>query len=181
MADKDWDPMEEDIEEQGPVEDEDDSDEMINAQADEEEEEEPEDSKESEDEPEPEVRGGSPCILAAKRTALAELSMCPQAEPTVAEVAKAEKDRLKAQQQHKKQLIEKMREEQNVMAEQGEVGVCTQNTALCWWYTHDTSLYSVLSELQATRTQNRLQFLLRQAEIFQHFAPQAAVESKTKK
>eukprot|EP00775_Hariotina_reticulata_P010968 gene10968-11123_t len=129
MADRDWDPMEEEVEEQGQVEDEDDSDEMINAQADEEEEEEPEDSKDSDDEPEPE------------------------AEPTVAEVAKVEKERLKAQQQHKKQLIEKMREEQNVMAEQGE----------------------------EIRTQNRLQFLLRQAEIFQHFAPQAAVASKTKK
>lgn len=35
--------------------------------------------------------------------------------------AKAEKDRLKQQQQQKKQLIEKMREEQNALAEQGEV------------------------------------------------------------
>lgn len=37
------------------------------------------------------------------------------------EVAKAEKERLKQQQQHKKQLIEKMRAEQNAMAEDGEV------------------------------------------------------------
>lgn len=37
------------------------------------------------------------------------------------EVSKAEKQRLKQQQQHKKQLIEKMREEQNAMAEDGEV------------------------------------------------------------
>lgn len=37
------------------------------------------------------------------------------------EVAKVEKERLKQQQQHKKQLIEKMRAEQNAMAEDGEV------------------------------------------------------------
>lgn len=40
------------------------------------------------------------------------------------EVAKAERERLKQHQQHKKQLVEKMRAEQNAMAEAGEVCVC---------------------------------------------------------
>jgi hypothetical protein len=35
--------------------------------------------------------------------------------------------------------------------------------------------------LQAARTQNRLQFLLRQAEIFQHFAPAGALEKEKAK
>lgn len=50
------------------------------------------------------------------------------------EVAKAERDRLKQQQQHKKQLIEKMRAESNAMAEAGEVCVVwgvVQGRAVC--------------------------------------------------
>jgi hypothetical protein len=34
--------------------------------------------------------------------------------------------------------------------------------------------------VQAARANNRLQFLLRQAEIFQHFAPASAVEQAKK-
>ncbi len=49
------------------------------------------------------------------------------------EVAKSEKQRLKQQQQHKKQLIEKMRAEQNAMAEQGEVRA-TQAAATAAWH-----------------------------------------------
>ncbi|WIA10295.1 hypothetical protein OEZ86_000436 [Tetradesmus obliquus] len=120
MADADFAPMEYEMEgaEQQAGADESDSDEVINQQADEEDEdyEEASESKETEE---------------------------PEDEGNAAEVAKQEKERLKQQQSQKKQLIEKMREEQNALAEQGE----------------------------AARTQNRLQFLLRQAEIFQHFAP----------
>lgn len=75
------------------------------------------------------------------------------AEEDAVEVAKSERERLKQQMQHKKQLVEKMRAEQNAVAEAGE----------------------------EARTQNRLQFLLRQAEIFQHFAPASAVEKAKKK
>eukprot|EP00879_Flechtneria_rotunda_P001459 GHRR01001613.1.p1 GENE.GHRR01001613.1~~GHRR01001613.1.p1 ORF type:complete len:1090 (+),score=452.35 GHRR01001613.1:198-3467(+) len=122
MATNGYEPMEYEMEPENDQQ-EDDDDEAINAEAEElYEEEEPEDSRETEDE---EVGDD---------------------EPTVAEVAKAEKERLRQQQQQKKQLIEKMRSEQNALAEQGE----------------------------AERTQNRLQFLLRQAEIFQHFAPAGA-------
>eukprot|EP00878_Enallax_costatus_P003452 GHUV01003663.1.p1 GENE.GHUV01003663.1~~GHUV01003663.1.p1 ORF type:complete len:1042 (+),score=456.73 GHUV01003663.1:458-3583(+) len=78
--------------------------------------------------------------------------MAAQDEATVAAVSKQEKERLKQQQMQKKQLIEKMREEQNALAEQGE----------------------------AARTANRLQFLLRQAEIFQHFAPAESVQKAKK-
>jgi hypothetical protein len=35
--------------------------------------------------------------------------------------------------------------------------------------------------VQAARTQNRLQFLLRQAEIFQHFAPADTIQKAAKK
>jgi hypothetical protein len=104
------------------------------------------------------------------------------------EVAKSEKQRLKQQQQHKKQLIEKMRAEQNAMAEAGEVGAylctaphrvhCTVSAAVigvCMnrFLRTDFPLFHVS---QAARTQNRLQFLLRQAEIFQHFAPEGALD-----
>eukprot|EP00882_Tetradesmus_deserticola_P006354 GHRQ01006683.1.p1 GENE.GHRQ01006683.1~~GHRQ01006683.1.p1 ORF type:complete len:231 (+),score=98.42 GHRQ01006683.1:287-979(+) len=77
----------------------------------------------------------------------------PEDDGNAAEVSKSEKERLKQQQQQKKQLVEKMREEQNSLAEEGE----------------------------AKRTQNRLQFLLRQAEIFQHFAPADTLQKAAKK
>jgi hypothetical protein len=38
-----------------------------------------------------------------------------------------------------------------------------------------------LPHAQAARTQNRLQFLLRQAEIFQHFAPADTLQKAAKK
>lgn len=45
---------------------------------------------------------------------------------------------------------------------------------------HHTCLHQHFASLQAARTQNRLQFLLRQAEIFQHFAPPEAVQKAKK-
>lgn len=106
-------------------------------------------------------------------------------------MAKSEKQRLKQQQQHKKQLIEKMRAEQNAMAEAGEVRpcscppplvICTASRAMraCFCnYSCPSVCLSLFHVLQAARTQNRLQFLLRQAEIFQHFAPEGTLD-KTK-
>ncbi|MEW5304047.1 MAG: hypothetical protein WDW38_003159 [Sanguina aurantia] len=58
-------------------------------------------------------------------------------------VAKAERERLRQQAKQKKDLLEKMRIEQNSAAQMGETD----------------------------RAKHRMQFLLRQAEIFQHFAP----------
>jgi hypothetical protein len=40
---------------------------------------------------------------------------------------------------------------------------------------------ATLLRMQAARTQNRLQFLLRQAEIFQHFAPADTIQKAAKK
>lgn len=56
------------------------------------------------------------------------------------EVAKVEKERLKQQQQHKKQLIEKMRAESNAMAEAGEVRFATAPIACCCCCSVSTSL-----------------------------------------
>lgn len=74
-------------------------------------------------------------------------SSAAQDEATVAEVAKAEKERLKQQQMQKKQLVEKMRAEQNALAEQGEVmAIPPMDVACCsagfgfWQTTDDTVL-----------------------------------------
>lgn len=129
MAEADFAPMEYEMEgaEQQAGADESDSDEVINQQADEEDEdyEEASESKETE---EPEVRHGWwPALVVGslhrwvRQFLTAQHSVCLQDEGNAAEVAKQEKERLKQQQSQKKQLIEKMREEQNALAEQGEV------------------------------------------------------------
>jgi hypothetical protein len=66
------------------------------------------------------------------------------------EIARQERERLRLQEQQKREALERLRAEQNLTAAKGE-------------------------EL---REQNRLQFLLRQAEIFQHFAPGALDKAK---
>jgi hypothetical protein len=67
--------------------------------------------------------------------------------PTQQAVAKAEKKRLKAQAQRKAELLKKMQEEQQQAAAGGAAS--------------------------ARQARNRLAFLMRQAEVFQHFAPGA--------
>lgn len=75
------------------------------------------------------------------------------ASPGKKEIARQEKERLRLQEKARKEMLKKMRNEQNNKAELGE----------------------------AERSRSRLNFLLRQAEIFQHFAPEAAnKEAKSK-
>ncbi|KAK9820501.1 hypothetical protein WJX72_011031 [[Myrmecia] bisecta] len=69
------------------------------------------------------------------------------------EVARRERERLKQQEKLKKEQLEKLRETQNDETSLGE----------------------------AERGKRRLQFLLKQAEVFQHFAPMAASEGEKKK
>lgn len=71
------------------------------------------------------------------------------------EIARKERERLKAQDKYKKDQLEKLRAEQNTDASAGE----------------------------SNRADKRLAFLLKQAEVFQHFAPEqkAAGEDKKKK
>ncbi|GBF94412.1 chromatin-remodeling complex ATPase chain [Raphidocelis subcapitata] len=66
------------------------------------------------------------------------------------EIARQERERLRLQEQQKKAALERLRDEENRSASKGE----------------------------ASREQNRLQFLLRQAEIFQHFAPTTLDKAK---
>eukprot|EP00884_Botryococcus_braunii_P010359 jgi/Botrbrau1/19324/Bobra.0073s0055.1 len=68
------------------------------------------------------------------------------------EIARKEKERLKLQAKQKKEELEKLRSSANMVAEAGE----------------------------EDRGQRRLQFLLKQAEVFQHFAPASANEQKAK-
>jgi hypothetical protein len=142
---------------------------------------------------------------------------CSQADEA-AEVAKAEKERLKQQQLHKKQLLEKMRSEQNQLAERGEVrlrglapAASVVRARLRRGTQQHSGQYAVSScrlsarkdapcpttpqpttnphrphpqtarePKQAMRTANRLQFLLRQADLFQHFASAGTVEKAKK-
>mmetsp|Transcript_40687 Transcript_40687/g.90456 ORF Transcript_40687/g.90456 Transcript_40687/m.90456 type:complete len:1088 (-) Transcript_40687:511-3774(-) len=66
------------------------------------------------------------------------------ASPSKRATARMERERLRLQAKQKKELLEKMRSEQNNSSSAGE----------------------------AERARHRLQFLLRQAEIFQHFVPE---------
>eukprot|EP00891_Asterochloris_glomerata_P000647 jgi/Astpho2/647/Aster-04487 len=69
-----------------------------------------------------------------------------------AEVARREKERLKAMEKYKREQLEKLKQDGDASASEGESG----------------------------RANKRLQFLLKQAEVFQHFAPGTA-ETETKK
>ncbi|KAG2445911.1 hypothetical protein HXX76_000514 [Chlamydomonas incerta] len=72
--------------------------------------------------------------------------------PTKLAVAKAETERLKQQAKQKKEMLERMREQQNQLATMGD----------------------------AERARHRVNFLLKQAEIFQHFASDTAVKEAKK-
>ncbi|CAK0743308.1 hypothetical protein CVIRNUC_001460 [Coccomyxa viridis] len=69
-----------------------------------------------------------------------------------AEVARRERERLRLQEKQKREQLEKLRDSQNNEAATGE----------------------------SERGQRRLQFLLKQAEVFQHFAPAASEKEKKK-
>lgn len=99
------------------------------------------------------------------------------ASPDRTEVARQEKERLRLHMQQKKHLVEKMREEQNQKAVSGDVSTWRRRKCRLP-YAH--GMLTCTTVLQAARESNRLQFLLRQAEIFQHFAPAAAVEKAKK-
>ncbi|GLI59043.1 hypothetical protein VaNZ11_000871 [Volvox africanus] len=72
--------------------------------------------------------------------------------PAKREVARVETERLRNQSKQKKELLERMREQQNALASMGE----------------------------AERAKHRINFLLKQAEIFQHFASDAAIKEAKK-
>ncbi|EFJ50690.1 hypothetical protein VOLCADRAFT_80059 [Volvox carteri f. nagariensis] len=72
--------------------------------------------------------------------------------PAKREVARAEAERLKSQSRQKKELLERMREQQNALATMGD----------------------------AERARHRINFLLKQAEIFQHFASDSAIKEAKK-
>ncbi|PNH02365.1 putative chromatin-remodeling complex ATPase chain [Tetrabaena socialis] len=72
--------------------------------------------------------------------------------PAKRDVARAELERLKTQAKQKKEMLERMREQQNQLASMGE----------------------------AERAKTRVNFLLKQAELFQHFASDSAVKEAKK-
>lgn len=190
MADE-YDRME--VDEQQDQDDGAEDDEAFEAADEEVEEDDQQDEESKESEEAAEVCSFMPTTAAATHGLCCTDSSCCLQEDAV-EVAKSEKERLKQQMQHKKQLVEKMRTEQNAMAEAGEVGpsaptacsstmmlqprTCSSYMSLCLQFPADRFHNAAMQE---ARTQNRLQFLLRQAEIFQHFAPASAVEKAKKK
>lgn len=99
------------------------------------------------------------------------------------EIARRERQRLKAMEKHKKDALEKLREDQNLETADGEV------------YSGIFVLKRILQVLEAERHlvvlippfnvrkqeergKKRLAFLLKQAEVFQHFSAQPAPTEK---
>ncbi len=117
-------------------------------------------------------------------------------------MAKRERQRLKEQARLKKEQLEQLRSQQNVNSESGEVsragwedvGAADQCAGVadgrfCWISTARGQMgpngakwggcEGLLWCMQADRGRKRMAFLLKQAEVFQHFAPAtAASESK---
>jgi SWI/SNF-related matrix-associated actin-dependent regulator of chromatin subfamily A member 5 len=95
------------------------------------------------------------------------------ASPTRKDIAQKERERLRQQAKAKKDLLEKMRADQNKDSSDGDVRGTSQQTVL--------TAVLMLCAVQAERTQARLTFLLKQAEIFQHFAPNVLAEGQKQK
>jgi len=111
----------------------------------------------------------------------------PEARAHRLEVARAEKERLRKQAEAKKEMLAKMKQEQDVGGSAAaDVSEGFEQRALCLprlvsaqGQTGQTaSPPTPHSILQAARGQHRLNFLLRQAEIFQHFVPATKNEAK---
>jgi SWI/SNF-related matrix-associated actin-dependent regulator of chromatin subfamily A member 5 len=94
------------------------------------------------------------------------------ASPSKRAIAQQEKERLRLQAKQKKELLSNMRM-QNDSAVQGEVR-CQGQQHVTPNSSHPDQTRKLDFAAQAERAQNRMQFLLKQAEIFQHFAPPKA-------
>lgn len=111
------------------------------------------------------------------------------------EVAKREKDRLRQQEKQRKANLEKLRHEQNEQAAIDDVRATLlpglpMDLQRVFVDSKNKSLLNVCHvpfqhlllmadpQFQASKGRRRLQFLLKQAEVFQHFAPEAAETEK---
>lgn len=109
-----------------------------------------------------------------------------------AEVARRERERLRLQAKQKKDQLEKLRDQQNDDTATGEVSShqsfinkkmsLVNGQAVHFLQNHSGPVANIPTNtwalLQAERGQKRLQFLLKQAEVFQHFAPAASEKEK---
>ena len=104
------------------------------------------------------------------------------------EVAAREKERLRVMAQQKKERLAQLKTQGEESAEKGQVRDLPLSLRRCVLrFPRQSSSPSTLTHpspslppsLQADRDRNRLQFLLKQAEIFQHFAPPSTEKKKT--
>lgn len=100
------------------------------------------------------------------------------ASPSKRAIAQAERERLRAMAKNKKELLKSMKQQEhsNAAAAAGEVG--TLRALAGCLHVHTFRRAHSTPPSQAERARNRLQFLLKQAEIFQHFAPENSSKGK---
>ncbi len=100
-------------------------------------------------------------------------------EEEKAALSRRERDRLRMQDKIKRENLEKLRNQQNRQASEGEVLGYME----CMHFELQRTSSSLLLHHhphQDDRGKKRLEFLLRQAEVFQHFAPDLAEARKKK-
>lgn len=92
--------------------------------------------------------------------------------PAKKELARQEKERLRQMEKKRKEHVERMQAEANELAAQGTVRPATRLRCLALRTTAAGQLITLPlppTPTQEGREKSRLQFLLKQAEIFQHF------------
>jgi SWI/SNF-related matrix-associated actin-dependent regulator of chromatin subfamily A member 5 len=103
--------------------------------------------------------------------------------PSKAEIARQEKARLKQRAQQKKEMLERLKNDPGAaaIAAGGDVSACPLHASMACFHASLWVDHADLMLVQADRARNRLQFLLKQAEIFQHFVPESAKKEEKKK